>query len=332
VAADTLTVKIGYAGMDFETIKTYTATELVALGLHEHTYTWITRVKMPVFQLARGIYLSDIIKSAGVDIDSIARIHFTCTDSYETKELTIGYLFNTKKYYYPNLIDTWDYDLQQAGTDAESGAIEVMPMLATEEYWQKTITGAFIPATWDNVTSENRFRLVFGMSDVETPTAMNSARWVHSIEIVLAGTPPKEEKPPKSKDKIVGSNKGDKPSSNTDSVKDKEKPAHVVPPVQPEVSEPTKPNSPVQQTAPTQKFTLLKVGQSGNSQDGYQPWRINGPAEGVEAYIPPEKDKRMAKITATTMIGLLILGGLLRIASLRGAKRRGNLDCGSSPQ
>jgi hypothetical protein len=41
------------------------------------------------------------------------------------------------------------------------------------------------------MNGNNRFHLVFGMTDTETRTAHMSAKWIHTIYIELGGTPPK---------------------------------------------------------------------------------------------------------------------------------------------
>jgi outer membrane biosynthesis protein TonB len=245
VTADTLTVKVGYAGLLPEELKVYTIAQLEALGTTDQMYTWITRVKRPVYHAVRGVKLKDIILDAGVDIGSVARIHFTCSDEHETEELTIGYLFNTEKYYYPNLVKTWDFEEGVAGPGATDGAIAVDTVLATMDYWQKPLGPDDPPVTFDEMIPDKRLRLAYGMTDVVTPTSPNSAQNIHSIELVLAGAPPEEEAPKeevkddtgtetekdqpqdidaekpddRDKDKLIGSEKGSKPDKDK---KDKE--------------------------------------------------------------------------------------------------------------
>ena len=324
IPSDSLTVKVGYTGQKPETLKTYSIAELEALGTIDQVFTWITRVHGCVIHTTRGVSLKEILLDAGIDIKSVARIHFTCSDAHETEELTVGYLFNQKKYYYPNLVKVWDYDEGKAGKGAADGKVEVEAVLALQDYWKKTTSNEDEPEPYANMISNKRLRLCFGMTDTVKATSFNSAKWVRSIEITLAGSPPKEDDGNKDDGKSKGSTKGDKPDK--DKKTGKAAGSHAAggdnsnTPGSGKTGTDAGPedNDPADSTS-SLKFTLLTVDGAGSDtrRDGYQPWRANEMSEGASVYHPPGTDNDMAGPVAGAMGGLVVFGGALHYFFLR---------------
>jgi hypothetical protein len=217
-AADGLTIMVGYAGHPYTERKSYTPESLMRIGGEvKQLYTWIDRMPAPCINPARGVKLADILKDAGIDYASAERIHFTCNDEHETEELTAPYLFDVTKYYYPNLFEYWDYENAKSGVGADADRIRVDTIIAVEDVWQRVLSPDDKLVGFEDMDGERRFRLVFGMTDTDKQTAYNSAMWITSIEVMLAGSPPEETNDDSGqdaqKDVTVGSDKGSKPDS-----------------------------------------------------------------------------------------------------------------------
>ncbi|MDR1291838.1 MAG: hypothetical protein LBJ91_00360 [Clostridiales Family XIII bacterium] len=234
-AASELKVYVGYAGYPYEERKTYTPESLMAVGGEvRQLYTWIDNMPAPCLNPARGVKLSDILSDAGIDYASAERIHFTCNDEHETQELTAPYLFDVTKYYYPHLFECWEYEsLEQgagrAGFGAESDRERVETIIAVEDVWQRMLSASEPWKGFGDMDGARRFRLVFGMTDTVARTAYNSAMWIESIEVMLAGAPPRQEIVEEEKeeeegqqDEKVGSEKGDNQADAKNNSKDDE--------------------------------------------------------------------------------------------------------------
>jgi hypothetical protein len=354
--AQSLSVSVGYAGDPPELLKEYTADELTALGTTDQMYTWISGVRRPIYHAVRGVKLRDIIKDAGVDINSVARIHFTCSDAHETEELTIGFLFNTKRYYYPNLVKSWDFDENVATEGAIDGAVEVDTVLAVLEYWHKPLSADDPPVTFEEMIPDKRFRLAFGMTDVVTSMSINSAQFIHSIELTLAGSPPEEVKEPekqadepevqekdktekpektekKDEKKLIGVEKGQKggrddTNSKSSAAKSDKKgtgdgkgedEGKGTEAAEPDRGAETSETPPVA-AATGYKLTLIEVDDNAGGEelkkDGYQPWRVNDMSAEAAPYIPGG-GSGMSGPVAGTLGGLLLLGGLWRFLIIK---------------
>jgi hypothetical protein len=238
VAADTLTVRVGYQGYEYEDKKIYTIDSLMALPNVTQIYTWIDELPIPCINPAKGIRLTDILRDAGIDRNSVSRVYFWCTDVKDNwyEDRPAAYLFDTTRYYYPHLAENWDTNANAALIGAEEDKKQVDTIIAAEDAWARISTENEPPGFGD-MNGNTRFRLVFGMTDTKTPTAYQSAKWIHRIDVLLGGTPPKEEEPKEEEqddpsessnqeenagdDSLVGSEKG--PNNE-------EKPANEDPP------------------------------------------------------------------------------------------------------
>ncbi len=188
VPSDTLTVKAGYFGGPYTVKKVFTLSDLSLLPEVRQAYTFIDNMPAVVVDSARGVKLTDILISAGIDINSAEEFYFYATDVkkgwYEC--LPASYLFSTERYYYPNLPAHWDSDTQSAAPEAKEGAVPVEPIIAFEDNWKRFAT----EPDFSVMHSDTRFRLLFGQSDTTTRTASRSVKWVHAIEVMLGGAPP----------------------------------------------------------------------------------------------------------------------------------------------
>ncbi len=188
VSADTLTIKVGYFGGPYYTKKVYTFNELEAMPQVQQAYTFIDNMPAVVIDSAQGVKLTDLLEDAGIDINSVEAFYFYATDTkvgwYQC--LPKSYLLDTTRYYYPNLPTHWDSDTHSSIPGAVYGAVQVEPIIATWDNWQRFATAPDF-SVQDTYT---RFRLLFGQTDTATHTAMRSVKWVHAIEVMLGGTPP----------------------------------------------------------------------------------------------------------------------------------------------
>jgi hypothetical protein len=197
VAADTLTVRVGYQGYEYEDMKIYTVDSLTALPNVTQIYTWIDELPIPCINPAKGVRLTDILRDAGIDRNSVSRLYFWCTDVKDSwyEDRPAAYLFDTTRYYYPHLAENWDTDVNAALIGAEEDKKRVDTIIAVEDAWAR-IKATNEPPGFGDMNGNTRFRLVFGMTDTKTPTAYQSAKWVHRIDVLLGGTPPKQEEKP----------------------------------------------------------------------------------------------------------------------------------------
>jgi hypothetical protein len=219
--SDTLTVCVGYAGYtkeQWETKKIYTPSSLMSLPNVNQTYTWIDTLPAPCLNPARGVRLKDVIKDSGVDINSIRNISFATTDVSEGfygKPLSTAFLFDETRYYYPNLAEYWDWDTNAALVGADKDKKKVDTIITVSDAWKRMSKSAEAPASED-MNSNYRFGLAFGMTDTKKQTADMAAYWIHTIYIELGGAPPKDEEktPEKEGGTLDGSNNGNPPASS----------------------------------------------------------------------------------------------------------------------
>jgi uncharacterized protein YjdB len=188
IPSETLTVKAGYFGTPYNTLKVFTFSELEAMANVYQAYTFIDSMPAVVLDSAQGVRLTDILESSGVDLNSIDKLYFYTTDVNKGwyQSLSKSYLLDTRRYYFPNLPTHWDYDEEMALPGAEKGAIPVEPIIAVRDYWKRFAT----TPDFSQMVESNGFRLVFGQTDTSTSTAMRSAKWIREISVMLIGKPP----------------------------------------------------------------------------------------------------------------------------------------------
>jgi hypothetical protein len=191
LTADTLTITVGYYGGPYQIKRTFSLEELYAMNLTEQGYTYIDNMPAVVLESARGVKLSDLLDAAGIDVNSVESFHFYCSDVKNSWYQSINkeYLLDTIRYYYPKLQDSWDYENGLARPGAGEGAEEVETIIALEDSWLRFA----IEPDFQHMEKKSRFRLVFGQTDLTTRNAYRSARWIHTIEVMLGGKPPESE-------------------------------------------------------------------------------------------------------------------------------------------
>ncbi len=195
--ANVLTINVGYYGTRYYQKKVFSVNELSALGLQGVVYSYIDRMPAVCLSYAKGVPLSTIMEASGIDINSIQRFYFYTNDNkggYFTDFLKKD-LLDTTRYYYPNLVFRY-YEPDFAFKDdqaAVAGAIPVPTMIVVSDSWKRHLPGpddfGEIDYSDSAQRARTRFRLLFGQLDPETSEANRSAKWVHSIEVMLGGGP-----------------------------------------------------------------------------------------------------------------------------------------------
>lgn len=194
--ADSLTIKVGYYGEPYVVKKIFTLSDINALPQVQQAYTFIDAMPAVVIDsVIKGVKLSDVLASAGIDLNSVQTFYFYTNDITQKwyQSLPKSSLY-APRYYYPNLPAHWDRENARALPGAAKGAAQVEPVLATIDNWQRLAT----TPDFNNPDASTRFRLMFGQMDTTEETASKSAKWVHTIELLLGGTPPKGVKLDKS--------------------------------------------------------------------------------------------------------------------------------------
>ncbi|MEN6390024.1 MAG: stalk domain-containing protein [Syntrophomonas sp.] len=186
----TLTIKAGYFGTPYNTMKVFTLSELEAMAQVQQAYSFIDSMPAVVIDSVQGVKLTDILLSAGIDINSIDVLYFYTTDVEKGwyQSLPKAFLLDARRYYYPNLPSHWDSDEQKALPGAADGAIPVEPVIATRDYWKRFATSP----DFAQMTADSAFRLAFGQVNTSDCTAMRSAKWIREISVMLVGNPPSE--------------------------------------------------------------------------------------------------------------------------------------------
>ena len=211
---DTLTVRVGYYGMEqdrYVEVATYHWSELYdALPLHYEAYSFFRSTDdgtyNTVIDSAYGFYLADLLDYAGIYSGDIAVVAFY------TRDQSVGFFtsftyadqFGTQRYYYNDLSAHISpvYDENGAltgydGDEAWNDCWTVQPMLALEDSWVSYEIGTeHTTPNYSSLGTGNRFRLLFGQSYPLECRTNQSAKYTHTLFITLQGAPKITEEPP----------------------------------------------------------------------------------------------------------------------------------------
>ncbi|MGI6721141.1 MAG: Ig-like domain-containing protein [Anaerovoracaceae bacterium] len=199
--ADSLRIYVGYQGGPYYLKKEFSLQEMNALPLHKVTYSSIDNMPSVVEDYACGVYFPDLMDAAGIDLGSVQMFHFCVGDKSEDNGKYSSWqksdLVDMNRYFYPRLYNHFDYTKGQIETGAEVGARQVQPMIAVWDHWVRLNKDDTPYRDYDVHDTSVRFRLIFGQSAVNDQgavpserTSSKSAKWIHSIYVQLAGTPP----------------------------------------------------------------------------------------------------------------------------------------------
>ena len=152
--------------------KEYSLEQLESMGTVTATYTAIG-ANGYYTMTGRGVALSTVLESAGVNIAGMSQLNFGTADNID-RPVSSAFVFDTDRYYFPN-IDIGSY----------ADAVQVYPILAFES---NEIRNGSTEPNYD-MTEATRFRLLFGA----TPgggTSQYQIKWINTLYVVLAGGPP----------------------------------------------------------------------------------------------------------------------------------------------
>lgn len=211
---DTLTVRVGYYGMEqdrYVEVATYHWSELYdALPLHYEAYSFFRSADdgtyNTVIDSAYGFYLADLLDHAGIYSGDIAVVAFYTRDQSVGffTSFTYADLFGTQRYYYNDLSahisPVYDENGTLTGYDGDEAWNDcwtVQPMLALEDSWVSYEIGTEHTApNYSSLGTGNRFRLLFGQSYPLECRTNQSAKYTHTLFITLQGAPKITEEPP----------------------------------------------------------------------------------------------------------------------------------------
>lgn len=200
---DTLTVRVGYYGMEqdrYVEVATYHWSELYdALPLHYEAYSFFRSTDdgtyNTVIDSAYGFYLADLLDYAGIYSGDISVVAFYTRDQSVGffTSFTYADLFGTQRYYYNDLSAHISpvYDENGAltgydGDEAWNDCWTVQPMLALEDSWVSYEIGTEHTApNYSSLGTGNRFRLLFGQSYPLECRTNQSAKYTHTLFITL---------------------------------------------------------------------------------------------------------------------------------------------------
>ncbi|MGI5825747.1 MAG: hypothetical protein ACOX7J_09320, partial [Bacillota bacterium] len=188
---NTITLRIGYVGYDTYTErKTFTFQELASLPKVKQIYTMLDDKGNLIMESAVGFRLVDLIAAAGIDLGSVQSFGFHSLDPAvgTTVNLQRSFLLDTPRYYYPAMPRKWNSADKSFGAGAMLGAVRVHTILTFKDNYD---VGSAVPDYY-NVNENNRFRLVMGQANAQDAVAENAVRWIDTIDVIIAGSPPED--------------------------------------------------------------------------------------------------------------------------------------------
>ena len=150
----------------------------------QQAYTFIDSMPSVVLDSAQG-KSSDILHSAGIDINSIDTLYFYTTDVEKGwyQSLPKSFLLDTRRYYYPNLSICWDHD------EKSPARCRGRCCRSKADYCYSGLLERFATSPdFSQMDKSNGLRLLFGQVDTSTITSMRSAKWIRE-DIRNAGWP-----------------------------------------------------------------------------------------------------------------------------------------------
>lgn len=214
IVTDTLTVKVGYFGMDpddYVEVATFEWWELEeTLRINEVAYSFFRsgtgEEPRTVVASGRGFYISDLLNHCKIFMGDVASISFYTKDKTSGSFVTFSKndLFGGRRYYFENLAKNLKPIYDENGkfvtyddSSAWNYATVVEPMLTLEDNWTNyEIRNYETPPNFESMSAGNRFRLLFGQREPLGVETGKSAKYVHSVLVTFSGTAIYCEDPP----------------------------------------------------------------------------------------------------------------------------------------
>lgn len=197
-------------------VHTYTIAEMEALSVSDAVYySSIDSMPAPVITIARGVTLSDLVADINAEYNTnvnispstLKSIRLYCTDDVSTS-YTYNYLFGSPRYYFPRLVETWNFNDGKTGDGCTNKPVAVEPMFAVYSFQDRYLTD--LNHQLDGPTDEGSrtFRFCFGQTENDITnnniTTGRFARWVNRIDLILPDGPDSPELSPDITDNTVG--------------------------------------------------------------------------------------------------------------------------------
>ncbi|MGN1360786.1 MAG: Ig-like domain-containing protein [Eggerthellaceae bacterium] len=158
--------------------KTYSLADLQGMDVKEITYTALGKGTSSTggyyTMSGRGVYLSEILKDAGIDIKGIKSFSFGTQDKINTS-VSATFVFDTDRFYYPNI-----------DVNSSADKVQVAPMIAFQSNEVKS--GSTEP-DYESMTDNTRFRLLFGAKRDGSNNSQYQIKWIHTLYVKLKGGP-----------------------------------------------------------------------------------------------------------------------------------------------
>lgn len=197
-----LTVYVGYAGGPYYEKKTYTEAELWALSdgtIYEYSGVDAGGALRKGFGV--GVTMYNLFTSAGIDPDSMWRFYFSTEDNYITDDGGAGTeawyynnLARTPRYYYPDLINYFDFDTGMIESEEALDLIEqtresTPTILALESSYEKVFS--VDDEAWTDLSGidrrESGYRLLYGQTAPDVSNSRTSAHSIKAVTCILGG-------------------------------------------------------------------------------------------------------------------------------------------------
>ncbi|MGV8083946.1 MAG: Ig domain-containing protein [Coriobacteriia bacterium] len=174
-----LVVKVVYQDNESLVAETHTFTiaELKAIQNARCTYTLTRSAGNYVTDSAQGIYMTTLLDKLGIVLDEVYAFRFAANDGANPGAITKRFLFDYTRYYFP-YFDT-------GGLMADRQL--VMPMLAYADNWRE---GGTCEEDYSSLNSGTCLRLLFGSTGAADGSTAKSIKYIHTMTIVMAGSPP----------------------------------------------------------------------------------------------------------------------------------------------
>ncbi|NTW28214.1 MAG: hypothetical protein HGA39_02470 [Coriobacteriia bacterium] len=177
--SDSLEIKIVYQDDESLVAEThiYSIAQLRDIQTARCTYTLTRSAGNYVTDSAEGIYLSTLIEQLGVSLNEVYAFRFAANDGANPGAITSRFLFDYTRYYFP-YFDT-------GGLMADRQV--VMPMLAFADNWRE---GGSCEEEYSGLNPGTCLRLLFGSTGAADASTAKSIKYIHTMTIVMAGSPP----------------------------------------------------------------------------------------------------------------------------------------------
>ena len=161
----------------------YSLKQLSGLPLTRQSYTSMDAASYPEIISAKGILLSDISSTFGIDSNDLENITFSSADGWK-RTYTKAFLFDTPRYRYPalkaNAVKAADGSVAIAA-EAENGKTVIDAMLAISTYEARLADAE----DYTKLSTKDGLRICFGQSEPGENCSQFYGKHINQVEIKL---------------------------------------------------------------------------------------------------------------------------------------------------